>query len=164
MAPQTRMLLASDGSTTILLQALVGERLRLRLDAVDARPADDVSAPVRDSLGIRPESTVLVRRSALVTGTGAEVARNVVIGSPAAVPRLLTSSEPIGATMNHSRAGHRRLRLDAGSSTWETAEGPLRCAFKAYLILDGGVPVLHIVERFNPAFVPPIGARAGVSG
>lgn len=155
--PHTRMLLSSDGSTTVLLQALMGERLQLRLDGLATIPAGDVPAYAREHLRAGADEPVMVRRSALVTGAGVEVSRNEVIGMPSRSPvasLVLTSSQPIGWTMNGGRAGHSRASVTAGSALWEVAEGSIACACKSYVIVDGGEPLMFITERFNPTLVP----------
>lgn len=159
-APQTRMLLASDGSTTTLLQALLGEELRLRLDGVAMRTGQDVPEATRVALGVLPENPVLVRRSALVTSGGVAVSLNLVVArAPVGdvLGRVLTGREPIGRIMNGSRAGHRRILLDSGWDWWDADREAVRCAFKAYVIVEDAVPAIHVFERFNPRFIPAAG-------
>lgn len=159
-APQTRMLLASDGSTTTLLQALLGEELELRLDGVDVRTGGDVAEAARAALGIDEDASVLVRRSALVTRAGVEVSRNRVVASALAsdvIGRVLTGAKPIGTIMNGRRAGHHRIPLESGWSWWDPAGARLPCAFKAYVIVEDGTPAIHVFERFNPRFIPTAG-------
>lgn len=168
-APQTRMLLASEGSTTTLLEALLGEPLRLRLDNVRSAPGSEVSPAVREALAIDSRTAVLIRHSSLVTVAGIEVSRNhVVARGPFSdvVGDVLCGPEPIGWTMNGSRDGHSRMVLETGWSSWD-ADGDRRtCAYKAYVIAQDGRPRIHIRERFNPLLVPTgrycrFGARAG---
>lgn len=163
-APQTRMLLASDGSTTTLLQALLGEQLRLRLDEVATRTGLDVPESTRVALDINPETPVLVRRSALVTVSGVAVSLNLVVAqAPVSevIGRVLTSGEPIGRVMNGSRAGHRRLLLDSGWDWWDADGDAVRCAFKAYMIVEDAAPAIHVFERFNPRFIPAVPRQRG---
>ncbi|MGH3663137.1 MAG: hypothetical protein ACRDTQ_14915 [Micromonosporaceae bacterium] len=150
------MLLASDGSTTTLLQALLGEVLELRLDEVREGDGAEVPEATRAALRIDERTRVLIRRSALVTSVGVEVSRNkvVAIGAfDAAVDHALHGRYPIGRIMNNTRSGHRRILLDSGWSFWEAGKRSVRCAFKSYLIVEDGVSI-HICERFNPRFLP----------
>ncbi len=150
------MLLASEGSTTTLLQALVGERLELRLDELSDSTVGEAYEAARRALGVEKETPVLVRRSALVTASGVEISRNVVVAQgpfTGVVGHVLTSTEPIGRVMNGSRAGHRRILLESGWSTW----GDAPCAFKSYLIVEDDQPTIYVFERFNPRFIPTEG-------
>lgn len=151
------MLLASDGSTTILLQAMLDEPLILRLDEVCVGSGAQMGTVTRRALELGPDTPVIVRRSALVTGAGVVVSRNHVVGRATAddaVGQVLTAGRPIGWTMNGARAGHRREILDAGWSHWEAGGRQVPCAFKSYVIYDHGAPRVHIVERFNPGLIP----------
>jgi chorismate-pyruvate lyase len=156
-APQTRMLLASEGSTTTLLEALVGEPLRLRLHEVSEGRGSEVSRDARAALGLADETPVLVRRSALVTVAGMEVSRNHVVAHgpfDGVVGRVLTAEQPIGWTMNGSRAGHSRIVLDTGWSFWDADDVRVTCAYKSYVMVEQEQPRIHVFERFNPRFIP----------
>ncbi|HEX2418777.1 MAG TPA: hypothetical protein VHJ83_11750 [Micromonosporaceae bacterium] len=162
-APQTRMLLASEGSTTTLLEALLAQSLVLRLDEVRVAEGREVWQAARSALGIVDDTPVMVRRSALVMAGGVEVSRNHVVGCApfdGVVGRVLTGSEPIGWTMNGSRSGHSRIVLNTGWSTWDTDGQLLTCAFKAYVMAEHNRPKIHVFERFNPYFIPTAGQPA----
>ncbi|MGH3735657.1 MAG: hypothetical protein ACRDT6_08545 [Micromonosporaceae bacterium] len=151
------MLLASEGSTTTLLDALLGESLRLRLDEVRTGRGREAPNAARTALHLTDTTPVLVRRSALVTVAGLVVSRNLVVArGPFDGPmgRVLTGAEPIGRTMNGSRDGHSRTLLEAGWSTWESGDGQLTCAFKAYVMSEGGRRQVYVEERFNPRCIP----------
>jgi chorismate-pyruvate lyase len=161
--PQTRMLLASDGSTTTLLEALLGDRVHLRLDEVSRRTGADVPAETRSALGIGSGTPVVVRRSALVTRSGLVVSRNNVVAwvhGAGLVGQIMTTNVPIGLTMNAARAGHYRILLASGWAAWDDADPAVPCAFKAYVIVHEGRRAIHIVERFNPEIVPTDGYDA----
>jgi chorismate-pyruvate lyase len=157
-APQTRMLLASDGSTTILLQALVGQRLSVRVERTALCSGGDLAEDDRAALRIERDASVLLRSSSLVTAAREVVSRNEV-AAPAArlgdeLGRVMSGDQPIGAVLNAGRPGHRRLQLGSGWSSWEQPDGSrIPCTFKAYVILENAEPVMHIHERFNPQFV-----------
>ena len=151
------MLLASDGSTTKLLEALLGEELKVAVHEIRSATGKDVSEAVCQALQLAPDTPVLVRRSALVTSAGLEVSRNHVVARgpfDGDVGRVLTGTDPIGRTMNGSRSRHSRVVLETGWSCWETDDDVLRCAFKAYVLAEDDRPTIHVVERFNPSVVP----------
>ena len=162
LAPQTRMLLASDGSTTTLLQAMLGEEVHLRLDEVSRRTGADIPPETRSALGVTSGAPVMVRRSGLVTRLGLEVSRNCVVACAGTglVGQIMNAGVPIGLTMNGGLAGHRRIIVESGWATWDGPGPALPCAFKAYVIVYKGSRAMHIYERFNPHFVPTDGHDA----
>lgn len=55
----TRMLLASDGSTTHLLEALLGAPLVIRVEQQRQMPASGLPRHIRDALTVSPCDTVI---------------------------------------------------------------------------------------------------------
>lgn len=154
-----RMLLHADGSTTRLLEALLGQRVSLTLLEQQAATAGALPLGVRAALRCAAGTEVVCRRSQLRTGDGAVVSSNevVVVCRDADIAALLTGSAlPIGHALAAARRHLGRVLLATGWDVWPLAtDGVIRCAFKEYVLLDAAsVPVAHIHERFNPVYVP----------
>ncbi|MEU7633778.1 hypothetical protein AB0C34_28010 [Nocardia sp. NPDC049220] len=159
LPPVTRMLLRADGSTTLLLEAILDEPLSLDLVDQWTAGADELSSEVCSALGCGPDDKVIRRRSILRTAAGIPVSRNDVTVSSRdqELTDILTHSRiPIGHGL---AAAHRRLGrtvLATGWTTWPlTGSDGARCVYKEYILLDQeSTAVAHIRERFNPAHVP----------
>ncbi|WP_117213843.1 hypothetical protein [Allorhizocola rhizosphaerae] len=147
------MILASDGSTTVLLEALVGEELKLEVRDQETRPARTLEPRIRLLLDLTPEFSVLVRRSALCTPDGRDVSRNLVVARYRThkLHAVFTSrTEPIGQGLMRLGLSRARRVVGTGVTDWDATV----CAYKAYVVLDGHDPVAYIHERFNPSIVP----------
>ncbi|WP_280454890.1 hypothetical protein [Nocardia brasiliensis] len=158
MPPIARMILHADGSTTRLLEALLGQPLSLSLQEQQAALAAAVAPEVRFALGCAATDEIMYRRSRLCTSAGAVVSSNevtVVCRDPAITALLTDGSAPIGHTLAAAGRQLPRVLLASGWSAW--LDDLQRCVYKEYLFLDGaGDPVAHIRERFNPVFVPSV--------
>src|ERR1700735_1277267 len=151
----TRMLLSSDGSTTILLEALLKCHLCVHVESQETvcagrLPMDSVSA-----LGLSIESTAVERRSTLLTPSGTVVSRNIVVfavplvgwnGSP-------TDPTPLGKRLREKKTRQHREILSFGISEWPGAESRRRCAYKEYVITFEDGLKMYILEKFNPDLV-----------
>jgi hypothetical protein len=174
-APITRMLLASDGSTTLLLQALLGQELRVEVARQERRAAGDLDRGVREAIRASGKDELLVRHSALRTAEGKIVSRNLVVadasgGTP--MRRLLRDLDtPLGRGLIALGVSQSRRLLDWGLADWpqtdedcteDGAEGgavaeaaaPYPCVYKAYVLVEEDVPAIYVHERYNPEFVP----------
>jgi hypothetical protein len=157
----TRMLLASDGSTTRLLQAATGQALAVRVDLQRECRVGELAPRVRAALEVADErdedARVVERRSRLLTAAGLVVSVNHVVLAPSAVqaygaPDLAV---PIGFQLSGGRVPQYRELLDSGRGDWPP-DGPARgCAFKAYLIHDVEGRRIYVHESFNPGVIPP---------
>ncbi len=157
-AAETRMLLASDGSTTLLLQALLGRRLLLEVPYQSRSLAVEFPPEIRAAIGADPHHEVLVRHSELRTEAGDVVSRNLVVATSerrGAMYGLLSDRcTPLGHGLIALGLSQSRRLLASGVDGWEADESAVRCAFKAYALSESGVPSMYIRERFNPEFVP----------
>ncbi|WP_129841374.1 hypothetical protein [Streptomyces sp. RFCAC02] len=155
-SPLTRILLAGDGLTTTLLEALAGERPRLHRVAQSHAPAAAGGPAVPPLLHVAPGTDVLVRRTALLRADGAPLSANHVVAHlgphlPAAITACLTGdSVPLGPALNAAGAGHRRTLLDVGRRTWDARPA----CYKTYLVWHGDAPLALINELFHPDLVP----------
>jgi hypothetical protein len=156
--PLTRMLLRSDGSTTLLLEALLGVSLRLRVDSQLRMTLHEVDVRVRRALGlsdVNGEGPLVLRRSRLTLPDGGEVSINRVLFQPG--PTAWSGDQhddvPLGLQLHAREALQRRRLLSAGIDRWP--ENPDRpCAYKEYLIHTGEDTPYYVHERFNPHVIP----------
>ncbi|MFI6444171.1 hypothetical protein [Kitasatospora sp. NPDC050543] len=153
----TRMLLASDGSTTLLLESLLDRRLTVRVAAQRTVTAAEAPPRALAALGLDPEHRVVDRASALVTVTGEVVSRNTVVFT--APPRGWSGTSedtvPLGRRLRDAHTLQHRSLLSSGTTWWAHEDGEGEpCAYKEYLIHceDGGR--LYVHEVFNPCYVP----------
>jgi chorismate-pyruvate lyase len=154
-AAATRMLLSSDGSTTILLEALLNCHLCVRVESQETVRTGRLVPNSVSALGLSTESTAVERRSALITPTGTVVSRNIVVfavplvgwnGSP-------TDPTPLGKRLREKKTRQHREILSFGTSDWPGAEGHRRCAYKEYIITFEDDLKMYILEKFNPELV-----------
>ncbi|TYB45860.1 hypothetical protein FXF51_59835 [Nonomuraea sp. PA05] len=152
----TRMLLAGDGSTTLLLEALTGGPIGVRLQGLDIRPAAGLPADVRALLRLTDDCAVAVRHSLLHDHHGTPVSHNEVIASLSApILRQIATDpvRPLGPNLIAHDIEHGRHLRSTGLARWSAEE---RAAVsKAYLIRAADTPLMLVWEIFNPAVVPP---------
>jgi hypothetical protein len=165
------MLLASDGSTTLLLEALLGLELHVEVARQELRSAGDLDRGVRSAIRAGRSDELLVRHSALRTAEGKIVSRNLVVtdaGSGTPMRGLLRDLDtPLGRGLIALGVSQSRRLLDWGLADWPRtdeagAEGAVGteagdadpCVYKAYVLLEEDVPAIYIHERYNPEFVP----------
>ncbi|MEV5595433.1 3-deoxy-7-phosphoheptulonate synthase [Streptomyces sp. NPDC052496] len=157
-SPLTRMLLASDGLTTTLLESALATPLRLRVLHQGTAPAAAQDALTRRCLSLGRDEQVLVRRSALADAALTPVSLNTVVGlvpdDPALAACLTSGRTPIGYGLRAAGAMRGRRLVEVGVAGWEH-DGRVRSAvFKSYVVLDGDRPWLFLRELFNPRLVP----------
>ncbi|MEN2423675.1 3-deoxy-7-phosphoheptulonate synthase [Streptomyces rimosus] len=157
-SPLARMLLASDGLTTTLLESALATPLRLRVLHQGTAPAAAQDALTRRCLSLGRDEQVLVRRSALADAALTPVSLNTVVGlvpdDPALAACLTSPRTPIGYGLRATGAMRTRRLVEVGVAGWEQ-DGRIRPAvFKSYVVLDGERPWLFIRELFNPRLVP----------
>ncbi|MFD7667644.1 3-deoxy-7-phosphoheptulonate synthase [Streptomyces sp. NPDC059788] len=157
-SPLTRMLLASDGLTTTLLESALATPLRLRVLHQGTAPATAQDALTRRCLSLGRDEQVLVRRSALADAALTPVSLNTVVGlvpdDPALAACLTSPRTPIGYGLRASGAMRTRRLVEVGVAGWEQDGRSRPAVFKSYVVLDGDRPWLFIRELFNPRLVP----------
>lgn len=154
---RTRMLLAGDGLTTVLLEAAARAPLHVRITHTARLSAHALDDPgPRTALGLEAGQPCLLRRTRLVTPAGVPVSANVVVAAAdrdADVDAVMPAPQPLGyALAGRGRRLERRL-LHVGRVAWP--EAPDRtCASKTYLMCHAGGPLVFVREMFNPAYFP----------
>jgi beta-ribofuranosylaminobenzene 5'-phosphate synthase len=151
-----RMLIASDGTVTPMLELMVGEPIMTADLTQCPVPADDENALVLPA----PPGTALLQRTTRLVGARSGVtyvrATSLLLldALPAEVRRdLLVTSEPIGRVLRRARVATYRDLLG-----WERRGSASDEAYRRYRILISGVPALLIGELFTAACFR--GARA----
>ncbi|WP_405588957.1 hypothetical protein [Streptomyces sp. NBC_01190] len=158
LPPETRMLLTSDGSTTTLLEALVGEELFIRVSSQEQRLALDFPAETAVFPGLSEGSVLLARSSQLRTRRGDLVSDNLVlapIGGTALGGLMDDRQAPLGRGMVRLGMSQSRRLISVGLDRWQGESGSGHiCARKTYTMMENGRPVMYIAERFNPVYAP----------
>lgn len=157
MRPSIRMLLAGDGSTTVLLEALTGSRLSVRVDAQGENTSDHLSAQIRAALELPAGARVLERRSCLVTPAQEVVSINLVVLDEMARHRVGEPDTlvPIGCQLRDRRISQHREHISSGVAPWPGGGAQaVDSAYKEYVIhyANGGRVYVH--EHFSPQLVP----------
>jgi hypothetical protein len=151
-----RMLLSSDGSTTILLEALLHCRLTVHVDYQDTVPASDVPPNAVSSLGLDADLSVVKRCSSLVTADGTVISINTVVFAPQSDgwSGSPTDPVPLGMKLRDRRTKQHREILTAGTTEWPGDGDHRTCVYKEYVITCDDNSRLYIIEKFNPDHVP----------
>lgn len=157
------MLLASDGFTMPVLEAILRTELQVRVLRQDDVAAARIPAAVTDALQVSGADRVIVRRSCLIDPDLVTVSVNhvVTVSGPAAACGVDDVQMPIGYTLVSRGVSQRRQVLRAGVARWP--DGRL-CAAKAYVIVLGDRPLCYIRESFNPDVIPPDCAEIAADG
>jgi 3-deoxy-D-arabino-heptulosonate 7-phosphate (DAHP) synthase class II/chorismate-pyruvate lyase len=152
--PLTRMLLAGDGFTMPVLEAILGAELDVRVLRQDDIEAGRLPGAVTDALGVSDTDRVIVRRSCLVDADMVTVSVNhvVTVRGPSTAWGVDDVRIPIGYSLVSRQAPQRRQILRVGLTRWP--DGRL-CAAKAYVIVLDDRPLCYIREAFNPSVIPP---------
>ncbi|MFG2179863.1 hypothetical protein ACGFLS_14225 [Streptomyces abikoensis] len=157
-SPVTRMLLASDGLTTVLLQALTQAHLTPWVDGVETTPGRHVESAARGLLALAADDECLVRRTRLATRAGEVVSVNVVVARAGADGRIDAAmrdrTRPIGFAFAAAGLPMNRRISRTGLTPWPQAPAT-RCAFKDYTLNAADRPWAYIRELFSPRVVPP---------
>lgn len=161
-SPITRMLLITDGLTTTLLQALVGEKVTAHVHEVRRLSGSQVVPATRTALGGSARDKFLMRRTHLVLPWGEVLSDNTVIarlGVERAVEKVVTDcSVPLGFGLGRAGLLAGRKILSLGTAAWTAARQTAVCASKVYVLNTPGAggPMLCVRERFHPRHVPPM--------
>ncbi|MET8112901.1 hypothetical protein [Streptomyces prasinus] len=154
---RTRMLLAGDGLTTVLLEAAARAPLHVRITHVARLSAHALDDPApRAALELEAGRPCLLRRTRLVTPAGVPVSANVVVaaaGRDTDVDAVMPAPHPLGyALAGRGRRLERRL-LHVGRAAWPEAPDRI-CASKTYVMCHAGEPLVFVREMFSPAYFP----------
>lgn len=154
IARTTNMLLSSDGSTTLLLEALLDTRLSVRVDSQSMMPADRLLPRAVSALGLRPEGAAVERSSALLTPQGSVVSSNTVVftAPPEGWSGSPSDTAPLGKRLREQGTRQYRQILSTGTATWPDG-GDQRCAYKEYVITCDVSSRLYVRELFSPDYV-----------
>ncbi|MFF0491939.1 3-deoxy-7-phosphoheptulonate synthase [Nocardia sp. NPDC004068] len=149
----TRMLLAGDGFTMPVLEAILGTELRVRVLRQDDLALDRLPHGVREVLRPAGADRVVLRRSCLVDAELVTVSVNhvVTVAGPATTYGVDDVRTPIGYSLISRGVSQRRRIVRAGLGRWLDGRA---CATKAYVILLDDRPLCYIRESFNPDIVP----------
>ncbi|QTT72425.1 hypothetical protein J7W19_02345 [Streptomyces mobaraensis NBRC 13819 = DSM 40847] len=153
--PQTRMLVCADGSTTVLLDALVGERLRVRVDHQRQVRAARVRHIGCHVLGAAPDALVVDRRSRILTPALDVISVNrVVIAARRCGQLVPPADELLGPYLKAMGLSLSREPIAVSRGVWPLGGAAPACVSKEYVIDCGGAGRVYVHERFNPRYVP----------
>ncbi|MFB7504012.1 MULTISPECIES: chorismate pyruvate-lyase family protein [Streptomyces] len=152
------MLLTSDGSTTLLLEALVGEELVVHVSSQEQRPAGEFSEASMVFHDLTDRCPLLVRRSQVHMRQGEPISDNLVrapVDGSALYALMEDRQAPLGRGMGRLGVSQARQLLSMGLGSWPDTPGSTKtCASKTYVMVERGRPVMYMAEKFNPAYVP----------
>lgn len=149
----TRMLLGSDGSTTVLLESLLRLRVAVHVDSQHTCTRAEVSDRIAGLLGLADTEQVVLRRSRLLTPDQQVVSINRVVFRAQQVPWLAAppDSTPLGHKLRDLGSLQHRVLLSSGIGAWPPDARP--CGFKEYLIHGDQGEEIYVHESFNPALI-----------
>ncbi|MET7484189.1 hypothetical protein [Streptomyces sp. NPDC005538] len=158
IAGATRMLLAGDGSTTLLLEALLDTRLTVHVDRQERVPVRQLSAVAVSALGLAADGTAVRRSSALLTPAAVVVSRNTVVftAPPAGWSGSAEDMAPLGTRLREGRTRQHREILSSGTAQWQEGARARPCAYKEYVITCDDGARLYVHERFSPDRIRPL--------
>lgn len=140
----SRLIVTSDGSTTLMLQALVGGDVSVKVQEERVVVSNEFSDPISKA-GLM--GTILVRRSQLVFGQTV-LSENLVLYAGEQGFWDPKVERPLGLQINESGAFQRRRILTSGVD-------PLNGrVFKEYVIESSRASPIYVRETFSPEFVP----------
>jgi hypothetical protein len=151
------MLLRSDGSTTLLLEALLGTTLQVQVDCHLPVTGQETDLRILQALKLDKADLLVLRRSRLTLpdGTTASVNRVIFRADSTACSGEQGDSVPLGLQLLARGVLQRRHLLSAGLDRWPLDR--LRpCAFKEYLIHMGEDTPYYVEERFSPDVIPAV--------
>jgi hypothetical protein len=149
----TRMLLGSDGSTSVLLESLLRTRVAVHVDSQRACTRAEVSDHIAGLLGLTGGQQAVLRRSRLLTPDQRVVSINRVVFRADLVPWLAAppDSTPLGLKLRDLGSLQHRVLLASGIGAWPPDAAP--CGFKEYLIHGDQGEEIYVHESFNPALI-----------
>jgi chorismate-pyruvate lyase len=155
LSPIHRALLATDGSFTLLLQALTGEEVCVKTLFQTVNPAPNSD----ERLALSAGEDIMTRSVLLHTASG----RRLVYAQSRIVPHRLSrliveelraGTVSIGLLLRRARLESFRELIDWGECELSN-EGceqlvEKRCIFRSYAIISAGRPVIEVSEFFLP--------------
>lgn len=160
LTPFQRILLATDGTVTHILEAYAGEPI----EVVKLLQAFDTANEGDAALAVAPGDKVLRRRVLLRGRLGGQnllFAEAVVVldrVDPAVLDGLLETDKPIGVLLSEHRTETFREILSVGRepaggrATHFGIDAGADVIFRTYRIVAGGRPVILITEKFPGGF------------
>jgi 3-deoxy-7-phosphoheptulonate synthase len=151
----TRMMLSNDGSTTVLLQSLLGSEVSAEvLPEVDADAVPPVAHLVK-VFGTQARGELRIRRSRLRDGAGAVVSENVITFHARDRDLLIPDGRiPFGLHVRCLGLFERRRILGAGVTTDRFGHLPAGSPGRAYEIEFSNRARVLVHEVFNPGLLP----------
>ncbi|MFF9404725.1 3-deoxy-7-phosphoheptulonate synthase [Streptomyces anandii] len=154
MPSPTRMMLHNEGSTTVLLQSLVGSALSAEvLPDVTAGP-QPASGHVAEVFGAVPHTALGIRHSRLRDSTGAVVSENLITFRHSDREHVIPGGDtPFGLHTRRLGLYERRRIFSAGVTTDRFGMLPAGSPGRAYEIAFSNRVTVLVHEVFNPRFV-----------
>ncbi|WP_329581523.1 hypothetical protein OG500_18135 [Kitasatospora sp. NBC_01250] len=155
----TRMLLGSDGSTS-LLESVAGGRLTAVLDHEEVLAPAAVPTVVREALGLEdPAAPLLLRLTRLVTRERLTVSSDRVYLAARDAKRLLPSDDvPLLRFLARERLSVRRRPLSFSARRWPHGPAQRWSVGRDYLIDCEGDARIWVSEQFSPDYIPAAAA------
>lgn len=151
----TRMLLAADGSTTALLEALLRAPLTAVVDRQETYTATSVPTRLRDKLRTARGGGYVHRHSRLLTPAEQVVSINLVLLPRQEADALIPPGQrPLGRHLTGNRLTAGREPLGRFTAHWPPRAGAEPCVGKDYLIHLRSGARIYVRELFNPILVP----------
>ncbi|MFI9408066.1 chorismate--pyruvate lyase family protein [Nocardia sp. NPDC052316] len=156
--PSTRTLLAGDGTTTLLLEAILRAPVTVRVREQHLQDAEELPPEIGRALQLPPQCRVLVRESMLITPDEQPVSYNRAIittepGNPL-YPLIDDRHTPLGRALLAAAIEQHRQILTTGHRHWPFSAEFRAAAAKTYLIHMDGRPRLHLTETYSPDLFP----------
>lgn len=152
--PTTRTLLANDGTTTVLLEAVLRAVIRVEVGEQFIAEVGDLEPDLRIGLELPAATAVLVRSSVLRTAEHTPVSANraIIVADPGNPVLSMCSDRhrPLGMTLLSALVAHRRRVLSTGHYEWLLDGSARTAAGKRYLIIIGERPAAHLTEIYSP--------------
>ncbi|MBP2473291.1 chorismate-pyruvate lyase [Crossiella equi] len=147
----TRMLLAADGSTTTLLEALLSTTLTALVDRQATYSATTVPPRLRTHLRTARGGDYIHRHTRLLTPDGQAASSNLVLLPRQEADALLPPpNRPLGRHLTGNHLTTTRQPLTHFRTRW----GQEPCVGKDYLIHCRSGARIYVREVFNPDLVP----------
>jgi chorismate-pyruvate lyase len=153
-----RLLLWSDGSTTRMLESLIGCELVVKVESQEYVKPEWLAPMVVEALGVCEEDKLVERRSTLRDRNDSVLSKNVVVFAGPDIDYVLATlgnGIPLGRWLRESHVMQFREILAVGTAAWSDGSPDLTCAFKEYVITCNSGVRLYVLEKFNPAYINP---------
>lgn len=153
----TRLILNSDGSTTLNLESLLQTSIHVNVIQQQLSSANDRCVHKQHYLTLLTcQAAPIIKRETHLISSQKQLLVKALVYLQTSTQQLLAldnSPQPLGKTLiSHGRKQFRRI-ISTGNSEWDEGRG---CAYKTYLLeLESGHQ-LYINERFNPQFITPL--------